>query len=128
MIPRTLNLCSRTKQSLPRATSSSVGRGTCLVSEHKDSFGEGNHSNANAGNGIINADGPLWKIQRKAGQHFLSAANLKVLTDQMLPVYIMQTFKTLDKQPHGQAVDMEAVFHELTTQLMGQMAYGVCSF
>lgn len=78
-----------------------------------------------AGNGIINADGDLWKVQRKAGLHFLNNANLKVLTDEALPQYIEENVGILEKMEEGSTVDLEGIFHELTTQLMGQMAYNV---
>ncbi|KAL2069600.1 hypothetical protein VTL71DRAFT_14279 [Oculimacula yallundae] len=77
------------------------------------------------GNGIINADGELWKVQRKAGLHFLNNANLKVLTDVALPAYLEETVKSLSKVKHGSIVDLEEVLHELTTQLIGRMAYGM---
>jgi hypothetical protein len=79
------------------------------------------------GNGIINADGELWKVQRKAGLHFLSSSNLKVLTDVALPKYLSAIIELLKTIPEGSSLDLEAVFHELTTQLMGRMAYNVSS-
>lgn len=78
------------------------------------------------GNGIINADGDLWKVQRKAGLNFLNVANLKVLTEVALPAYLEQTLKPLSLASNrGEIIDLEAVFHELTTKLMGRMAYDV---
>jgi hypothetical protein len=77
------------------------------------------------GNGIINADGELWKVLRKAGLHFLSAANLKVLTDVALPRYLLDSIKVLEETPEGSSIDLEGVFLELNTQLMGKMAYDV---
>ncbi|CAD6449139.1 1b23d952-729a-4d31-8d07-99842815fac4 [Sclerotinia trifoliorum] len=74
------------------------------------------------GNGIINADGDLWKVQRKAGLNFLNVANSKVLTDVALPRYLGETLEHL-KLEKGKVVDLGAVFHELTTKLMGRMAY-----
>ncbi|KAF7941883.1 uncharacterized protein EAE97_006720 [Botrytis byssoidea] len=75
------------------------------------------------GNGIINADGDLWKVQRKAGLNFLNASNLKVLTDVALPKYVEETLAQLRIAENGKTIDLEAVFHELTTKLMGRMAY-----
>ncbi|KAH8818989.1 cytochrome P450 [Xylogone sp. PMI_703] len=76
------------------------------------------------GNGIINADGELWKIQRKAGLQFLSNHNLKVLLNTALPLYLKHTVKSLkDAAAKQSTIDLEAVFHEFTTQLMGRMAY-----
>ncbi|KAH7346474.1 cytochrome P450 [Rhexocercosporidium sp. MPI-PUGE-AT-0058] len=77
------------------------------------------------GNGIINADGELWKVQRKAGLHFLNNANLKVLMDVALPAYLDATVKSLSEVEQGSVVDLEEILHELTTQLMGRMAYNM---
>ncbi|KAK0628729.1 cytochrome P450 [Bombardia bombarda] len=76
------------------------------------------------GNGIINADGELWKIQRKAGLSFLNTANLRVLTDVALPQYLKESVNDL-KLRAGQTVDLQHVFHEITTKLMGKMAYNM---
>ncbi len=81
-----------------------------------------------SGNGIINADGELWKVQRKAGLHFLSNANLRVLTDVALPQYLSENVQILQNLESGATIDLEETFHELTTQLMGRMAYNVCRF
>ncbi|KAI0400274.1 cytochrome P450 [Xylaria palmicola] len=76
------------------------------------------------GNGIINADGDLWRAQRKAGSHFLTASNLRVLTDVALPRYLGRTVDHLRAQAgDGGAVDMQFIFHEITSLLMGKMAY-----
>ncbi|TGO33663.1 hypothetical protein BHYA_0233g00110 [Botrytis hyacinthi] len=75
------------------------------------------------GNGIINADGDLWKVQRKAGLNFLNASNLKVLTDVALPKYLEETLAQLRTTENGKTINLEVVFHELTTKLMGRMAY-----
>lgn len=78
------------------------------------------------GNGIINSDGQAWKVQRKAGLHFMSNANHRVLTDVALPKYLDEMVTTLDHAAKtGELVDLEPVFLELTTQLMGRMAYDV---
>jgi hypothetical protein len=77
-----------------------------------------------AGNGIINADGELWKVQRKAGLDFLNTSNIKILTDVALPGYLESTIEFLDSR-RAEVVDLEIVIHELTTQLMGRMAYDV---
>jgi len=79
------------------------------------------------GNGIINADGELWKVQRKAGLHFLSTSNLRVLTDVALPKYLTESVQVLKDSIGNSVVDLEEIFHELTTQLMGRMAYDVSS-
>ena len=77
------------------------------------------------GNGIINADGELWKIQRKAGLEFLNKSNLAVLVDVALPKYLNNAVTKLKSSRAGEAVDLENIFHELTTQVMGRMAYNV---
>ncbi|KAL9001460.1 MAG: hypothetical protein Q9169_000035 [Polycauliona sp. 2 TL-2023] len=76
------------------------------------------------GNGIINADGELWKIQRKAGLRSFSNANLKTFINTALPPILDDTERSLDKAAEGlDVVDMQDVFIELTTRLMGKMAY-----
>ncbi|OHW96015.1 cytochrome p450 [Colletotrichum incanum] len=75
------------------------------------------------GNGIINVDGDLWKVQRKAGLSFLNASNFRVLTDVALPEYLSRSVAFLKNRTNKGVVDLQAVFHEITTQLMGKMAY-----
>ncbi|KAI0178649.1 cytochrome P450 [Hypoxylon sp. FL1284] len=78
------------------------------------------------GNGIINVDGELWKAQRKAGLAFLNASNLRVLTDVALPRYLGQAVKHLNEKTHdGTVVDLQVIFHEITSQIMGKMAYNM---
>ena len=78
------------------------------------------------GNGIINADGELWKIQRKAGLRFFNAANLKSFIDYVLPPLLDDTRRTLeDAAREGTQVDMQSVLLELTTRFMGNVAYDV---
>ena len=73
-------------------------------------------------------DGDLWKRQRKAGLPFFSNAKLKVFIDRVLPHYLKDTEKRLvQAASNTEPVDMEAVFLELTTRLMGEMVYDVCS-
>ena len=78
------------------------------------------------GNGIINADGDLWKIQRKAGLRFFSNSNLKSFIDDTLPPLLEDTKQLLDQAVvSGETVDLQATFLELTTRLMGKFAYDV---
>ncbi|KAL2256167.1 hypothetical protein VTK26DRAFT_2083 [Humicola hyalothermophila] len=77
------------------------------------------------GNGIINADGDFWKLQRKAGSAFLNPANLRVLTDVALPQYLSESISELESNIDGNIVDLQHVFHEITTKLMGKMAYNM---
>ncbi|MCJ1402437.1 hypothetical protein MMC11_005657 [Xylographa trunciseda] len=76
------------------------------------------------GNGIINADGELWRIQRKAGLRFFSNANLKAFINDILPPLLADTKHDLDAAlSNGAVVDLQNVLLELTTRLMGKMAY-----
>lgn len=78
------------------------------------------------GNGIINADGDLWKLQRKAGLSFLTTANLRVLTDIALPQYLSESVAELKASTGREtAIDLQHIFHEITTKLMGKMAYNM---
>jgi cytochrome P450 len=47
------------------------------------------------------------------------------LTDVALPDYLDTTIDVLRSAAGGTSIDLEEVFHELTTQLMGRMAYDV---
>ena len=78
------------------------------------------------GNGIINADGPLWKIQRKAGLRFFNSANLKTFIEDVLPPILADTEEYLDNASRKDSVvDLQKVLLDLTTRLMGNMAYDV---
>ncbi|KAH6989886.1 cytochrome P450 [Ilyonectria destructans] len=77
------------------------------------------------GNGIVNVDGDLWKQQRKAGWQFFSVANMRLLANSELPT-ILEHVENLMLGADGRTVvDLEAVMHEITTQLMGKLAYGM---
>ncbi|EXL51061.1 cytochrome P450 oxidoreductase [Fusarium oxysporum f. sp. radicis-lycopersici 26381] len=78
------------------------------------------------GHGIINVDGEFWRLQRKAGLRFLSTAALKTLTSDRLPEYLEHAIHVLKgKEAERDVVDLQAVIHEVTTQLMGRMAYNM---
>ncbi|KAM5346463.1 hypothetical protein ACJ41O_009468 [Fusarium nematophilum] len=77
------------------------------------------------GHGIINVDGELWRLQRKAGLRFLSAPTLRALTSVRLPEYLGQAVEFLVSRRDGEVVDLQGVVHEVTTQLMGRMAYNM---
>ena len=79
-----------------------------------------------SGNGIINADGALWKVQRKAGLRFFSNSNLKLFIDETLPPILQDTKRVLDEAAlsHSQ-IDLQSVLLEMTTRLMGKIAYDV---
>ena len=77
-----------------------------------------------AGHGIINADGSLWKMQRKAGLRFFSTSNLRTLINVFVPHFLKHTETHLRHQASVNAVvDLEAVFLDFTTRLMGRVAY-----
>lgn len=82
------------------------------------------------GAGIINVDGELWRVQRKAGLRFLGVSNLAILTDVMLPRLLARTVADLGRRADDDVVaavpvDLQDVVHGITTQLMGRMAYGM---
>lgn len=57
---------------------------------------------------------------------FFSNANLKIFLDEALPPILNDTERFLDGAVEGgEVVDMQEVFLELTTRLMGKMAYDV---
>ena len=76
-----------------------------------------------AGYGIINAGGNLWRTQRRAGLSFINNSNLRVLTDVALPRYLSESIAFLKDRADGTVVDLQTVFLEITSQLMGKMAY-----
>ncbi|KAH6713866.1 cytochrome P450, partial [Leptodontidium sp. MPI-SDFR-AT-0119] len=115
--------------SLPPGVVISDPKNLEYVFKHEGVFAKGDFFKRRSwdlfGNGIINADGELWRVQRKAGLQFLNNANLKVLTDVALPAYLDETVRSLSEVEHGSVVDLDEVLHELTTQLMGRMAYNM---
>lgn len=120
------------KTSLSKALSSVQGRGIFSVCNRPTHLCPSTTPvlahicNIEVGNGIINADGDLWKLQRKAGLPFFSNANLKVFVNEVLPPYLKDTEKRLEEAASSSdPVDMQDVFLELTTRLMGKMAYNV---
>ncbi|KAI8664740.1 hypothetical protein NCS56_00907700 [Fusarium sp. Ph1] len=78
------------------------------------------------GYGIVNVDGDLRRRQRAAGTHFFNGSTMKRLTETELPRALEQIVCQLNQYANvGTAIDLEAVLHELTTQLIGRLAYGV---
>ena len=79
------------------------------------------------GHGIINATGPLWRAQRKAGLHFFNGATLDTLVEEVLPeLWDEIVAPHLNETSNGSAsLDLQRVFHDLTTALMGQTAYNL---
>ena len=79
-----------------------------------------------SGDGIINADGQLWKTQRKAGLKFFGNSNIKSFVEDALPPLLADTQRCLDvSSKAGVVLDLQNVILELTTRLMGKMAYDV---
>ncbi|TVY35487.1 hypothetical protein LSUB1_G004602 [Lachnellula subtilissima] len=66
-----------------------------------------------------------WDLFGKC--ELLSNANLKILTEAALPTYLKETISILETPQPNDVVDLSAIFHELTTQLFGRMAYNVSS-
>ncbi len=81
----------------------------------------------NKGYGIINATGTLWRAQRKAGLKLFSGANLDLMIEEVLPeVYAETTRKQLlQASKDGSVVDLQKLFLDLTTTVVGHMAYDV---
>lgn len=78
------------------------------------------------GHGIINATGDLWRAQRKAGLKFFSGANLELMVDEVLPEVYSQTRQRLTQASRdGSVVDLQQIFLDLTTTVVGHMAYDV---
>lgn len=102
-----------------------------FIFKNESLFSKGNFVKSRAwdlfGHGIINADGESWRLQRKAGAAFLSTANLRVLTDVALPQFLGQELEHLRRVADAgmEVVDLQEIFHEITTQLMGRMAYNM---
>jgi cytochrome P450 len=68
----------------------------------------------------------MWRTQRKAGLHFLSSSNLRVLTEVALPQYLDDAVDELKEYAEdGVEFDLQEVFHDITTGLMGKMAYNM---
>ncbi|KAJ6259664.1 Cytochrome P450 [Drechslerella dactyloides] len=76
--------------------------------------------------GIINASGQLWKTQRKAGNKFFAGSHLQVLVDEVFPKYWERARQELDEAAEtGKVVDMEELYLEFTTRVMGRVAFGM---
>jgi hypothetical protein len=81
------------------------------------------------GHGIINANGELWKAQRKAGLSFFSGTSLESFIETVIPEAFVHTRMRLFKcAESGSQIDLQDVFLELTTKAVGRMAYNVSHF
>lgn len=93
-----------------------VSKGDFVKSRSRDLFG----------NGIINASGELWKAQRKAGLKFFSGSNLDAMVELILPEAYSRMHTRLSKlAKDGTVVDMQSIFLDFTSFIMGHMAYDV---
>lgn len=81
------------------------------------------------GYGIINATGDLWKAQRKAGLKFFGGGTLDSMIEDVLPeVYHSDSGmrRLLSKAAEeNTVVDLQRLFLDLTTTIVGYMAYDV---
>ena len=78
------------------------------------------------GYGIINANGELWKAQRKAGFKFFSGTNLDSMIEDVLPEAYAKIRDQLNSAAQsGAQVDLQKLCLDLTTNVVGVMAYDV---
>jgi hypothetical protein len=78
------------------------------------------------GDGIVNADGDLWRVQRRVGRDFLSAANHKHLCNEVLPqVWKKAEADLLRACKEGSDVDLSVLTEEFALSVMGFTAFGV---
>jgi cytochrome P450 len=78
------------------------------------------------GYGIINANGDLWKAQRKAGLKFFSGTNLDSMIEDVLPeAYVKIRDQLNSAAQSGAQVDLQKLCLDLTTNVVGVMAYDV---
>lgn len=76
------------------------------------------------GYGIINANGDLWKAQRKAGLKFFSGTNLDSMIEDVLPeAYVKMKAQLNAVATSGAQLDLQKLFLDLTTNVVGVMAY-----
>lgn len=81
-----------------------------------------------AGHGIINANGDLWKAQRKAGVKFFSGTNLDSMIEDVMPqAYAKAKTQMMSHAENGSRFDLQKFFLDLTTNVVGVMAYDVSS-
>ncbi|KAK0382840.1 hypothetical protein NLU13_9935 [Sarocladium strictum] len=123
--PETLSI---SVPSLPPGVIISSPANLDYIFRHEGVFQKGHffthRSNDLFGAGIINVDGELWRLQRRAGLQFLNRENLRVLTEVALPALIDESVESLAlAAERRKVVDLQEVLHEITTQVMGKMAY-----
>jgi len=80
------------------------------------------------GNGIFNADGHQWKLQRQTASHLFSIKELKIYVD--LFVEKVQTVKEilqiqLSDEENRKVVDIQDILQRFTLDSIGKIAFGV---
>lgn len=79
-----------------------------------------------AGAGIINASHENWRAQRRIGLKFFSGKNLELMVEEILLEAYQRLKERLSKHAeYGTTVDMQSVFLDFTSFVMGQMAFDV---
>lgn len=113
--------------SLPPGVIVSDPRNLDFVLNNSDVFEKGaffkDRARALFGHGIVNVDGESWRVQRRAGLRFLGVAALRKLTGEELPQLLDEALGGLGDG--GEVVDLQGVVLDVTTRLMGRMAYNM---
>ncbi|KAJ3005736.1 hypothetical protein HKX48_000494 [Thoreauomyces humboldtii] len=78
------------------------------------------------GAGIINSDGTMWKIQRKAGAGFFSPRNVKRWVEEVFPRHMTRVHHLFSRAADsGDQVDVQEVMLDFTLRVFLDIAYGV---
>ncbi|KAF2164606.1 hypothetical protein M409DRAFT_56436 [Zasmidium cellare ATCC 36951] len=76
------------------------------------------------GDGILNASGPLWQSQRKAGVNFLSSANVTRFSSETLPPLMEAMHERLTTAAIiHEMVDLQELLLDLMSKFFGLVAY-----
>ena len=68
-------------------------------------------------------------MQRKAGLRFFNSSNLRSFIDDVLPPLLQEMLRILRYASNEeQVLDLQTAFLDLTTRLMGKVAYDVSLF
>ncbi|KAJ3161543.1 hypothetical protein HDU88_007276, partial [Geranomyces variabilis] len=78
------------------------------------------------GNGIINSDGAMWKIQRKAGASFFSPRNIKRWVEEVFPLHMTRLHAVLARAAAANVVvNVQELVLEFTLRVFLDIAYGI---